>query len=120
MFVDLVIQILGLALSASSADTNDRVKLKTLVDGAGGLNDSSTATFIKAEFYNRPVEHQKTIRYIKSDITEGSDYEDLKEIYNPTGILVNGLELYPPGGDETISYGRIQSVDVLTKVKILI
>ena len=103
--------ILKLSLSASSVDSADFIDIdKYRTDVGGG---SITVTLIRDEFSGRTTEDQQLIRLIKTDKSSGEDYDIDKKLYQPFGVLVNGVDLYPAFTEDEINYGRIESINVL-------
>ena len=103
--------ILKLSLSASSVDSEDFVDIdKYRTDVGGG---SITVTLIRDEFSGKTTEDQQLIRLIKTDKSSGEDYDIDKKLYQPFGVLVNGVDLYPTFTEDEINYGRVESINVL-------
>ena len=104
--------VINLALSRSSIESNDFIKLNTIIADLS-LSGSTIIEIQKYEVYNKKPKNQKLLKRIKIDKNQGEYYDFDKKPYHALGILNNGVELYPPFEDETITYGRIDSVNVL-------
>ena len=103
--------ILKLSLSASSVDSEDFVDIDKYRSDVG--QGAITITLIRDELSGRITEDQQLVRLIKSDKSSGEKYDIDKKLYQPFGVLVNGVDLYPSFTDDEINYGRVESVNVL-------
>ncbi len=103
--------ILKLSLSASSVDSADFIDIDQYRTDVGG--GSITVTLIRDEFSGRTTEDQQLIRLVKTDKSSGENYDINKKLYQSFGLLVNGVDLYPPFTEDEINYGRVESINVL-------
>ena len=104
-------QTLKLSLSASSVDSNDFIDIDSYKTDAGGSN--FTVTLIRNEFADRTTEDQQLIRQIRSNNNFGETYDFDMKPYQPFGVLVDGVDLYPPFTTDEINYGKIESIATL-------
>jgi len=104
-------QTLKLSLSASSVDSNDFIDIDSYKTDAGGSN--FTVTLIRNEFADRTTEDQQLIRQIRSNNNFGETYDFDMKPYQPFGVLVDGVDLYPPFTTDEINYGKIESITTL-------
>ena len=104
-------QTLKLSLSASSVDSNDFIDIDSYKTNAGGSN--FTVTLIRNEFEGKTTQDQQLIRQIRTDNNFGEIYNFDKKTYQPFGVLVDGVDLYPPFTSDEINYGKIESIETL-------
>lgn len=104
-------QTIKLSLSASSVDSGDFIDIDSYKTNAGGSN--FTVTLIRNEFADRVTKDQQLIRQIRTDNSFGETYDFDKKPYQPFGVLVDGVDLYPPFTDDEINYGKIESITTL-------
>ena len=78
------------------------------VDTATTVTDSLIQPF---EFYGKTLKPQKILRKISLPESDGSVNETKPGF---TGVLVNGVEILNYKAKDTISYGKIENVDVLS------
>lgn len=104
-------QTIKLSQSASSVDSNDFIDIDSYKTNAGG--SSFTVTLIRSEFVGRITQDQQLIRQIRTDNNFGETYDFDKKSYQPFGVLVDGVDLYPPFTDDEINYGKIESITTL-------
>ena len=104
-------QTIKLSLSASSVDSNDFIDIDSYKTDAGG--DSFTVTLIRDEFAGRITEDQQLIRQIRTDNSFGETYDFDKKAYQPFGVSVDGVDLYPPFTTDEINYGKVESITTL-------
>ena len=104
-------QTIKLSQSASSVDSNDFIDIDSYKTDVGGSN--FTVTLIRSEFDGRTTQDQQLIRQIRTDNNFGNTYDFDKKTYQPFGVLVDGVDLYPPFTDDEINYGRIESITTL-------
>lgn len=101
---------LTLGLSRSSLNTENYVNISNYRSKVGV---GTVVTLVRDEFYNRSVKDQEKIRYIKTDKNSGEIYNFEDKKYIPFGVLVNGVDLYPPFTNNEISFGRIEEVGIV-------
>ena len=101
-------QKIKLSQSASSVDSNNFIDIDSYKTNAGG--SSFTVTLIRNEFVGRITQDQQLIRQIRTDNNFGETYDFDKKPYQPFGVLVDGVDLYPPFTDDEINYGKIESI----------
>ena len=104
-------QTIKLSQSASSVDSNDFIDIDSYKTSAGGSN--FTVTLIRNEFDGRTTQDQQLIRQIRTDNSFGNTYDFDKKTYQPFGVLVDGVDLYPPFTDDELNYGKVESITTL-------
>lgn len=104
--------LINLSLSRSSVESNDFLNLKKIIADLS-LTETTIVEVQKFEVYDKNPKNQKLLKRIKIDKNQGIYYDFDKKPYHSLGILNNGVELYPPFEDEVITFGRINSVNVL-------
>lgn len=76
----------------------------------------STGDFVKLNYENRSIEHQKLLRKFPLPYQEYKKTESGDKTTNnkPIGTLVNGVEIYSPTlYDENIYYGKLNNIQIL-------
>ena len=64
-------------------------------------------------FRNKRVKSQKLLREIKKPIQDNKKYETIPD--SKTGILINGVEILNYKSNDTVYYGQLESIDVISR-----
>jgi len=103
--------VIKFSVSPSSSENNDFVSLSDYISQVGP--GDITVSLIRDEFFNKQILDQENLRKIKTNLTEGIEYDFYKKPLIPFGILSDGVDLYPPFTEDEINFGRVEEVSVI-------
>jgi len=91
-------------LASNQSDISNNIFISV-----SGIVTSNTLEY--ADFYGKVVQHQNLFREVKLPINESKNY-----LTSPgkTGVLINGVEILNYKSNDTIYYGKIKNLEILS------